>query len=309
MEIKKLLINLNNPVDAFSIKPHHIDTIRAAFPDTQIEVTESNSVFRDSLVEVDCVLTWVFKQEWYANASKLKTVFTPAAGHDWVAADQSGRVRNFYGHFHGRIMRESLLSMMLYFNRKLKKSQADQENKVWGRLGYNDCAALFNQQVLIVGFGSLGQSMAELLKAFGARVTAVKRNIIGFENHLYADKVITFDQLEQELPEADHVVLVLPGGAETEGLFSEQHFNAMKPGAYVYNLGRGNCFDEQDLLNALKGGRLAGAGLDVFAEEPLPDNSLLWEQPNVLITPHSSAISREYIDLFIQEWIETVRGL
>ena len=309
MEIKKLLINLNNPVDAFSIKQRHIDTIRATFPDAQIEVTESNSIFRDSLGEVDCVLTWVFKQEWYANAPKLKTVFTPAAGHDWVAADQSGRVRNFYGHFHGRIMRESLLSMMLYFNRKLKKSQADQGNKVWGRLGYNDCAALFNQQVLILGFGSLGQSMAELLKAFGAKITVVKRNIAGFENHPLADKVISFDQLEQELPKADHVVLVLPGGSETEGIFSARLFSAMKQGSHLYNLGRGNCYSEQDLIDALQSGRLTGAGLDVFAEEPLAETSLLWEQPNVLITPHSSAISREYIDLFIQEWIETVRGI
>jgi len=306
MEIKKLLINLKNPVDAFSIKPHHIDAIRVAFPDTQIEVTESNSIFRDSLADADCVLTWVFKQEWYANAPNLKAVFTPAAGHDWVAADQSGRVRNFYGRFHGKIMRESLLSMMLYFNRNLKKSQVDQSNKVWGRFGYNDCAALFNQQVLIVGFGSLGQSMAELLKAFGAGVTAVKRSITGFENHPLADRIITFDQLELELPNADHVVLVLPGGSETEGIFSARLFNAMKQGSYLYNLGRGNCYHEQDLISALQSGRLAGAGLDVFAEEPLPETSPLWEQPDVLITPHSSAISREYIDLFIQEWIETV---
>lgn len=309
MEIKKLLVNLHNPVDAFSIKPRHLDAIRAAFPDAQIEITESNSIFRDSLGEVDCVLTWVFKQEWYANAPKLKSVFTPAAGHDWVAADESGRVRNFYGHFHGKIMRESLLSMMLYFNRRVQKSQADQGNKVWGRMGYSDCAALFNQRVLIVGFGALGQSMAELLKAFGANITAVKRSITGFENHPLADKVVTSDQLEQELPNADHVVLVLPGGAGTEGVFSERHFNAMKPGAYLYNLGRGNCYSEEDLLNALQGGRLAGAGLDVFSEEPLPDTSQLWNQPNVLITPHSSAISREYIDLFIQEWIETARTI
>jgi len=307
MKIEKLLINLKNPVDAFSIKPHHVDAIRAAFPDMQIEITESNSIFRDKLGDADCVLTWVFKQEWYADAPKLKTVFTPAAGHDWVAADRSGRVRNFYGRFHGRIMRESLLSMMLYFNRKLKKSQTDQANKVWGRLDYNDCAALFNQQVLLVGFGSLGQSMAELLKAFGAKITAVKRNIAGFENHPLADRIITFDQLEQELPKADHVVLVLPGGDETEGIFSARLFSAMKQGAYLYNLGRGNCYHERDLIDALQGGRLAGAGLDVFAEEPLPETSLLWEQPNVLITPHSSAISREYIDLFIQEWIEIVR--
>jgi len=105
------------------------------------------------------------------------------------------------------------------------------------------------------------------------------------------------------------VVIVLPGGAETDGIFTARHFNAMKPGAYLYNLGRGNCYSEEDLLDALKNGPLAGAGLDVFAEEPLPPTSPLWEQPNVLITPHSSGISREYIDLFIHEWIEKLRKL
>ena len=80
----------------------------------------------------------------------------------------------------------------------------------------------------------------------------------------------------------------------------------MKQGAFLYNLGRGNCFGEEELMNALMDGPLAGAGLDVFTEEPLPASSPLWDQPNVLITPHSSAISQEYIDLFIQEWLETL---
>jgi phosphoglycerate dehydrogenase-like enzyme len=83
----------------------------------------------------------------------------------------------------------------------------------------------------------------------------------------------------------------------------------MKPGAYLYNLGRGNCYREDDLLHALNNGPLAGAGLDVFAEEPLNPASTLWKQSNVLITPHSSAISREYIDLFIGEWLETLKKI
>lgn len=309
MDIKYLLINLKNPVEAFSIKQHHIETIRNAFPETVIEITEDSKVFRDKMAEADCILTWVFKPEWYAAAPKLKTLFTPAAGHDWVAADPSGRVKTSYGRFHGRIMRESLLSMMLYFNRNIAKSEEDQKNRFWGRFGYNDCSALFSQRVLIVGFGSLGQSMAELLSAFGAGVTAVKRNITGFEKHPHADRVITFDQMEEELPLADHVVLVLPGGKETDGIFTAAHFAAMKSGAVLYNLGRGTCYREDDLVNALKSGKLAGAGLDVFAEEPLAETSQLWDLPNVLLTPHSSAISREYIDLFVQEWIEAVRGI
>jgi phosphoglycerate dehydrogenase-like enzyme len=309
MKINHLLIHLHNSVDAFSLKPRHVDLIRELIPDTRITVAEGNRDFLEKLPEADCALAWVFKSDWYEGAPKLKALFTPAAGHDWVALDPAGRVRTCYGKFHGRIMRESLLAMMLHFNRHIGRSLADQKDKVWGRLGYNECAALFSQRVLIIGFGSLGQSMAELLKAFGAGITAVKRDTRGFENNPNVDRVISFDRLEEELPYADHVVFVLPGGTETDGIFTARHLNAMKPGAYLYNLGRGNCCREEDLLTALKSGPLAGAGLDVFGEEPLPPASPLWEQPNVLITPHSSAISREYIDLFIQEWVGTVREM
>lgn len=307
MKIDNLLIHLHNNVDAFALKPRHIDQIRETFPDLLITVANGNRDFLEKLPEADCALVWVFKPEWYAGAPKLKALFTPAAGHDWVSADPAGRVKTFYGSFHGRIMRESLLSMMLYFNRKIGKTLADQHNRAWGRLGYNDCVALFNQRVLIIGFGALGKSMAELLKVLGARVTAVRRSTAGFESDHNVDRVITYDKLEEELPHADHLVFVLPGGEQTDNIFTHRHFNAIKPGAYLYNLGRGNCYREEDLLAALTDGPLAGAGLDVFAEEPLPAASPLWEQPNVLITPHSSAISREYIDLFIQEWLQKLR--
>ncbi len=148
----------------------------------------------------------------------------------------------------------------------------------------------------------------ELLKAFGARVTGVRRTVSG-ELPACIDRMITFDRLEQELPRADHVVLLLPGERETDGIFTGRHFAAMKPGSFLYNLGRGNCYREEDLLAALNHGPLAGAGLDVFADEPLPSSSPLWEQHNVLVTPHASAVSREYIELFICEWLERLRGL
>jgi phosphoglycerate dehydrogenase-like enzyme len=309
MKITNLLIHLHNSVDAFSLRPRHVDQIRETLPDARITVAEGNSDFMEKLPEAECALVWVFKPDWYERAPNLKVLFTPAAGHDWVAGDPSGRVRTCYGSFHGRIMRESLLSMMLYFNRHLGKSRDDQNSRIWGRLDYNRCVALFSQRVMIVGFGSLGQSMAELLKAIGARITGVKRNLAGFVGNPHVDKMITFDRVEEELPYADHVVLVLPGGTATDGIFTARHFNAMKPGACLYNLGRGNCDGEEDLLIALENGPLAGAGLDVFAEEPLPPTSPLWEKHNVVITPHSSAISQEYIDLFVQEWLGTLQKL
>lgn len=306
MQINNLLIHLHNSVDAFSLKPRHIEQIRVLLPDTRLTVVEDSHTFLEMLPEADCVLTWTFKSGWYAGATNLKTLFTPAAGHDWVAEDPAGKVKTFYGSFHGRIMRESLLAMMLYFNRHVGKSLTDQHSRTWGRLDYSGCAALFSQKILLIGFGALGRSMAELLKAFGAHITAVKRDTRGFAGNPDVDKVISFDALKKELPHADHVIFLLPGGAGTDGIFTSQHFNAMKPGAYLYNLGRGNCYSEEELLSALQSGHLAGAGLDVFAMEPLSPASPLWEQPNVLITPHSSAISREYLDLFIQEWFGTL---
>lgn len=307
MKISNLLIHLHNKIDAFTLKPRHVEQIRRALPDVAITVAASDGDFMDRLPEAEYALVWVFKAGWYADAPRLKALFTPAAGRDWVAADPTGRVMTFHGSFHGRIMRESLLSMMLYFNRRLGMSLDDQGCRRWGRPDYSDCTSLFSQRVLIVGLGSLGQSMAELLKAFGAHVTGVKRNPESFAGSPFVDRVIAFDALEEALPEADHVVLLLPGGTATDGIFTARHFNALKPGAHLYNLGRGNCYREVDLVAALEHGRLAGAGLDVFADEPLPAFSPLWAQRNVLITPHSSAISREYIDLFIAEWLETVQ--
>ncbi len=309
MNIKSLLIILDNFVDAFSIKQRHLDMIGDAFPGIRITTTSDRDDFLEKLPEAEWVITWIFKPDWYRTAPKLKGVFTPAAGRDWAPSDPSGRVRNFYGHFHGRIMRESLLAMILFFNRRTLKAIENQHGKAWDRQAYNGCTSLFSQQVLIVGYGAIGRLAAEILKPFGTTVVGVKRDIRGFENDPYAARVVTFEKLPEELPHADHVVLLLPSGVETEGIITSELFSLMKTGAHLYNLGRGGCYLEEDLVNALRNGPLAGAGLDVFAAEPLPSSSPLWELPNVLITPHSSAISREYLDLYFQEWIDTVRGL
>lgn len=308
MKHKNLLVYLKNDVDSFSIKPRHLDRIRAAFPGIRLMEATGREDFCEKMTDAAWIMTWSFRAEWYEKAPRLEVVFTPAAGHDWVPPDPSGRVKNFYGRFHGRIMRESLLAMMLYFNRRLAAASDNQKCGIWDRRVFDGSCALFSQRVLIVGYGNVGRQAAELLKAFGAKITGVKRTTAGFENDLFAEKVVSFDKLQDELPVADHVVLILPGGPETEGLFTDRHFGWMKPGSYLYNLGRGNCCREADLVRALISGPLAGAGLDVFPEEPLPRSSPFWRLPNVFITPHASAISSEYLDLYVEEWVESVRN-
>ena len=306
---KKLLVHLKNEVDSFSIKPRHLERISSALPGIDVLEVSGKEEFNASLPEVDWLLTWQFRVEMYGKLPKLKAVFTPAAGKDWVPPDPSGRVLNFYGRFHGRIMRESLLAMMLCFNRHLERCLENRDNKIWDRSYLDGSSLLFGQRALIVGYGAIGRQMAELLRAFGMRIVGVKRNIAGFEQDPHAERVITFADMEEELSRADHVVLMLPGSPETENLFSERHFSLMKPGAFLYNFGRGNCYCEEHLIEALQNGSLAGAGLDVFRSEPLPVASSLWSLPNVLIMPHASAICREYLDLYVEEFILVARDI
>src|SRR5664280_1836955 len=102
MKNRKLLVNLRNEVDAFSIKPRHLERIREAFPDISLVEAPCRDEFKAGLPDAEWLMTWVFRPEWYAKTPKLEAVFTPAAGHDWAPPDSSGRVKNFYGHFHGR---------------------------------------------------------------------------------------------------------------------------------------------------------------------------------------------------------------
>lgn len=306
---KKLVVYLKSDVDAFSVKPRHLKQIRTALPEVTVAEATDKEEFRACLVDADWLMAWRFRAEAYARLPRLQAVFTPAAGKDWVIPDPSGRVQNYYGRFHGRIMRESLLAMMLHFNRRLDCCLANQKEGIWNRNALDGSSVLFGQHVLIVGYGAIGRLTAELLKAFGARVVGVKRDLTGFEHDPFAERVVKFETLEEELPLADHVVLILPGAPETENLFTERHFALMKVGACLYNLGRGNCYLEEHLLNALRNGPVAGAGLDVFRDEPLPAVSPLWRLPNVLIMPHASAICRQYLDLYVEEFVATVRQI
>lgn len=108
------------------------------------------------------------------------------------------------------------------------------------------------------------------------------------------------------LAEADHVALCLPLTTRTEGLFSAERFALLKPGAYLYNVGRGELVDQDALINALRSGGLAGAGLDVTSPEPLPPDNPLWDLGNVIITSHTGGASPRRMDRFIDLLIDNI---
>ncbi len=310
-----ILLNLDNRIPEFSLRERQVDHLRAILPGLGVEAVHSLDELLEKLPEAEYAATWRFPVSGFERADRLKALFTPAAGHENVAIDPSGRVPTVYGSFHGRLMAESLLAMVLHFNRRIPRLKEDQRRHVWNPSTLAGARSLAGQRVLIIGYGNIGRACGGLLAKLGCRITGVRRSPAPEPStsparpHGAPERVAAPADLLAELPEADHLVFVLPGGEETEAIFTMDHFRAMKRGAFLYNLGRGNCYREEDLRAALAEGIVAGAGLDVFAREPLPEASPLWDLPNVLVMPHASAIFVEYMDLFVEELIGRLRAL
>jgi len=181
---------------------------------------------------------------------------------------------------------QHVLAMMLALSRQMPLSWSNQEGpRLWPIMETRSrCYLLSGQSALLVGFGAIGQRLAELLAPFHMNVRAVRRRVRGDESvptHPLAD-------LDRLLGEADHVIDLLPGGAGTEQLISAARIARMKSTAVFYNIGRGSTVDQEALAHALQSGRLAAAYLDVTSPEPLPPEHPLWRLANCHITTHTA---------------------
>ncbi len=243
--------------------------------------------------DVDVLLTWEFPIDWYKKCPDLKMIITPAAGNDWVAHDPAGRVQLIHGTFHGDILAESLLSAILFMNHNMPRMIQNHRDHKWNRNLQTQCRLLANQKVLIIGMGSIGQTCAEKIRLLGAEVTGIRRD--------------TVSKLDQLLPYADHVVLLLPGGDATNRFMSPARIAQCKPGAFLYNFGRGNALASEDIVRMSD--HIGGAFLDVTDVEPLPPDSPVWNLPNVMVTPHSSCVYTEYKSMFLEQAIDHIRKI
>ena len=164
---------------------------------------------------------------------------------------------------------------------------------------------LRGRTILIVGFGSIGEEIGRLAKAFGMRAIGINRS--GASRSPNVDEMYGPDSLVDLLPAVDAVALALPSTHETRLMFDGRAFESMRDGAIFINVGRGAVVDEEALIAALRSGRLRGAALDVFATEPLPADSPLWELPNVLISPHTAALSIHENARIVELFCENLR--
>ncbi len=186
---------------------------------------------------------------------------------------------------HAVPLAEFCLMAMLNHYRGLEQMQADQRARRWKRYATTD---LTGKTVAIVGLGNIGREIARLSNAFGMRVIGCRVEVGPIE---HVERLYPPNDLHLVLAEADTVIMVAPHTTATEKMLGAAQFAAMKDGAFFINIGRGATVDEAALIEALRSGKPAGAALDVFAEEPLPVDSPLWEMPHVLVSPHSASTS------------------
>ena len=185
---------------------------------------------------------------------------------------------------YGTAIAEHMTGQLLMLLKKFPVYLENQKNRIWKDAGR--VRPIIGSNILIVGAGDIGMEFASRMKAFGAYITGIRRTVR--EKPDCMDEMDTAENLEKRLAQADVVAVCLPGTRETFHLFSERQFAAMKEGAVFLNVGRGNIVDTEALVKVLKEGKLWGASLDVFEQEPLPEDSELWSCPNLLITPHVS---------------------
>jgi D-2-hydroxyacid dehydrogenase (NADP+) len=202
---------------------------------------------------------------------------------------------------HGAPMRETVAYLMLAVSRDAVRQVKDKAAHHWDRRPWH---LLSGQTAAVVGVGVAGIAIAELLKAFGMRVVGVTRTPRAIPAF---DAMAPTGRLPEVAREADFLINVLPGSEENRALFNRDVFNAMKPTAYFINVGRGETVDEPALIAALREGRIAGAGLDVFtALAPLPADNPLWDMPNVYITPHVGGFFHGYAEHVLPILVENM---
>ena len=293
------------------------DAIRAISPDVTPVIYEGNEVLPDEIIPtINTVFyssdLWPERSRGFVlsilKATSVKWMHTFSAGVDspfFVQLMERGiRLTNSSGATASPIAQTTVL-YMLALSRNVRAWFQHQEKHEWTR---HEFAELDGARLAVIGMGPIGIEIARLGVALNMNVEAIRRTPTGNE----PCPTFSFDQLHSVLARADWVAVALPLTDNTRQIFNAETFAIMKSGACFINVGRGELVDEDSLVATLQSGRLTGAALDVFATEPLPPDSPLWDMDNVIITPHSSSASAQSglrsEDIFLKNLARYVAG-
>jgi phosphoglycerate dehydrogenase-like enzyme len=301
--LRKLVVTHN-------IEQVYVNEIKAILPDWEIIVGKEN--YKVRIHEAEIILGWKKDiTDLMGSSSALKWVQTWSAGVNNLPLqllNERGVMVTSANGVHAFPISETIFGLMLALTRHIHTYVRNQSSKQWHHGGLK--LEIHGKTIGIIGVGAIGKETAKIAKAFGMKVLGVRNSQIPEEN---VDEMYVTTELNSVLPQCDYVVSTLPLTKDTKGLFSMEQFQLMKPTSFFINIGRGEIVVEEDLIHALQTGEIAGAGLDVFEVEPLPEMNPLWEMKNVIITPHTSGSTENYDqrvveDIFLPNLRQYVNG-
>lgn len=299
--------------------------LRSEFPDIAfivpgeheepVDVPEYIGVRREptdeELAMADGIVGWRITTDMLKRARRLRWIHAGGAGvdsYDLAAIAERGVTMTNSSGVAAPNIAEHIMAMMLALARRIPALVQSQDAREWrDHVTHREVSELLGSTLLIVGVGDIGQELATRAAAFGMEVLGVRRRsgagLPGFS------RVVGNDEFPNIVGNADHVVVTVPETADTRGMFDVDLISKMKPGAMLYNVGRGPVIDSQALIEALTSGHLGGAGLDVTDPEPLPADSPLWAMENVLITSHTSGSTPRYWQRLLPLVAENIRRI
>lgn len=301
---------MTNVLFTFPVKEYLIEELLTEFP--KVEFIFSSIKDENALKRAEIIVTYGedVSKETLDQALSLKWLMVASAGLEKMPlrdiAKRNILVTNVKG-IHKTPMSESVLAHLLALKRALPWMYKQQENSEWSKR--SGSMELFGSTALIIGPGAIGSEIGRLLQAFGVTTIGCNRSGRKAPN---MNAMITFDQLNEELPKVDIIISVLPSTPETRGFITYNHFVLMKEDAIFMNFGRGDLIKEEQLIQAMKERQIAYVVLDVFESEPLDDSHPLWKMEGVIVSPHVSSHSSEYVPRALKifrhnlhEWMET----
>jgi phosphoglycerate dehydrogenase-like enzyme len=296
-----------------NLNEEDLNTVRAIAPDVNFVVSASAEETQREIEDADAIFEHGVSPEMIRRAKKLRWIqrggvgveglmFPELVNSDIVLANARGTT--------GINIAEHVMALILAFSRTINILVKRQMDKVWESRANLPVIEIAGETLGILGLGSIGLQVAKRAYAFDMRLLAV--DATQTEKPDYVESLWRLDRLHEMLEQADFVSICCPLTPETEGMMSSAEFRVMKPTAFLINIARGKIVHQPALIEALRAGELAGAGLDVTNPEPLPKESPLWEMDNVIITPHHAGQSpkapRRVFELFCENLKRFVAG-
>lgn len=308
----KLVIVIYHRFSLWAAPDWFAERLKEEFSNLTVVNLKSYDDLKRELPDTDILMTWSIRSDQITHARKLRWIHSPAAAvHGLMIPEviNGNVVVTNARDVHGPVVAEHAIALIFALSKRIPGAVRHQQKREWSQEQlwgeHPHPREIRGATLVVVGLGTIGREVARSAEALGMRVIAVREN--PQKGSAPAHEVVGFAQLDHVLPVADFVVLAAPLTPETKTCFNAHRLAAMKRDAYLINVSRGALVDEPALIAALQSDSIGGAALDVFSEEPLPESSPLWSLPNVLITPHSAALTDKQWDRHYALFSENLR--